>query len=45
MKEKQLYSVPQLTVHGNVEDITQTAGLPNADSPAGNANSADPVKS
>ena len=38
--EKKVYFTPELTVHGDVEKITQLGGQPNADLPKGNANTA-----
>jgi hypothetical protein len=35
MKEKKTYEAPEVTVHGNVETITQAGGLPNSDVPHG----------
>jgi hypothetical protein len=40
MNEKKIYTAPVLTVHGDVEVITQQGGKPNADLPHGNANTA-----
>ena len=40
---KKPYTTPQLTVHGNVEQITLNGGLPNADTPQGVANTAFPA--
>ena len=42
MKDKKTYSEPQMTVHGNVEDITQLCHFMNRDLPHGNSNSAYP---
>jgi hypothetical protein len=39
--EKKTYSKPQLIVHGDVEGITQAAGLENADVPLGPPNTAE----
>lgn len=40
MNEKKTYSTPVLTVHGDVEVITQNGGHPNSDIPHGPANTA-----
>lgn len=40
---KKPYTKPQLTIHGNVEQITLQGGLPNADIPQGPANTAFPA--
>lgn len=41
---KKAYIKPELTTHGNVEEITLAGGKVNADSPAGTPNTAFPVK-
>ena len=38
--QKQTYTAPELTVHGDVEAITQLGSQPNADLPAGANNTA-----
>ncbi len=43
MIEKKEYETPQLIVHGDVERITLNSNQTNADSPAGIANTANPV--
>ncbi|MBC8094934.1 MAG: lasso peptide [Akkermansiaceae bacterium] len=43
MNEKKTYSAPVLTVHGDVEDITQQCHFANRDLPSGNAPSAFPA--
>jgi hypothetical protein len=40
MNEKKSYAAPVLTVHGDVEAITQSAGLVNSDMPSGPTNNA-----
>ena len=35
MIEKKTYATPVLTVHGNVEDVTQNSDLANSDMPSG----------
>lgn len=40
---KKPWSTPSLTVHGDVEQITGADNEVNADTPAGNANTAYPV--
>jgi hypothetical protein len=42
---KKPYATPDLTVHGDVEKITLQGQEQNADTPAGNANTAFPVAS
>jgi len=42
MNEKKTYTSPELTVHGNVEDITQNGHVLNKDVPGGNVNTAYP---
>jgi hypothetical protein len=41
---KKAYIKPELTTHGNVEEITLAGGQTNADSPVGTPNTAFPVK-
>lgn len=41
---KKAYIKPELTTHGNVEEITLAGGQPNADSPSGVGNTAFPVR-
>ena len=38
-----MYSVPKLTVYGDVEQITLNGGKPNSDVPRGPANTAFPA--
>jgi hypothetical protein len=35
MEQKKTYSAPELTVYGDVEEITQNGHMTNADSPTG----------
>ena len=39
--QKKTYSEPSLIVHGDVEEITQSGVMPNADLPQGNNNTAN----
>ena len=41
--KKKTYSAPKLTVHGNVKQLTQQGGLPNADAPNGVPTTAFPA--
>ena len=41
--DKQSYSEPELTVHGDVEQITQEAGSANSDVQPGISNTAFPL--
>ena len=44
MKEsKKAYAKPELTIHGNVEEITLAASAKNTDVPMGNDGTAFPV--
>jgi hypothetical protein len=43
--DKQIYSTPELIVHGDVEEITQQAGAENSDVQPGIANTAFPLAS
>ena len=43
--DKQIYSTPELIVHGDVEEITQQAGAENSDVQLGIANTAFPLGS
>ena len=45
MNNKQSYSTPELTVHGDVEQITHEAGFENSDVQPGIANTAFPLPS
>jgi hypothetical protein len=38
MNVKKTYTTPVLTIHGDVEDITQNCNYANADTPSGNSN-------
>ena len=40
--EKKEYTAPVLTIHGDVEDVTQNSSYANRDAPSGNNNSAYP---
>lgn len=42
--KKKAYLAPELTVHGNVEQLTLESNLANADTPSGVPDSAFPVK-
>lgn len=44
MTSKKVYLPPELTIHGNVEQITLAASATNADSPEGIADTAYPVR-
>lgn len=40
---KKVYTKPELTIHGNVEEITLASNLANSDVPAGTPGTAFPV--